>query len=391
MAYGAGRIGKGPILFTPGPVEISAAARDGLALPSTHHRSRAFEELWRTFGRDLQAAFQTDGPVAVLTASATGAMEAVVANLFDPGDRVLVAANGKFSRRWAEIAGAYGLEVTRLDLAPGESPAAEAVGAEVGRDGRISAVLLTQCETSTGSLTDLGAVARAVRDVEARQGRTILAVSDSATSLLADELRTRDWSLDAVVGASQKGLLAPPGLGFVALSPRALARCRQTRGPRYYFDLAKYLDSGRAPFTPAVPLVAAAARSLTAILELGLERVWRASRAAAAGLGLIVEAAGFKQLPAHPSAAVVVFRVGDVRARDLARVLARDHGVIVAEGQEELAGKVLRVSGIGKSRRDIVFFAGAFEASLATLGRSCAPAGITAELEAVLEEARLWE
>jgi aspartate aminotransferase-like enzyme len=395
MADASGKCGgKALRLFTPGPVELSRAAGEGLGRPLVHHRSEAFEDLWRAFGRDLEAAFQAGGPVAVLTASATGAMEAVVSNLFGPGDRVLVAANGKFSRRWAEIAKAYGLEVARLDLAPGESPSADLVATEAGRDGRISAVLLTQCETSTGSLTDLRAVAQAVREVEVRQGRTILVASDSATSFLVDELRTEAWGLDAVVGASQKGLLAPPGLSFVTLSARARERSRQASWPRYYFDLSKYLDSERAPFTPAIPLVAAAAASLSAILELGLERVWRANRASAAGLGLVVEAAGFEQVPVLRSAAVVVFRVGDGGAGDLARVLARDHGISVAEGQDELAGKVLRVSGIAKPPRDIRFFAWGLEQSLATLGRSRAPAGttdITAKLEAVLEDAKLWE
>jgi aspartate aminotransferase-like enzyme len=304
---------------------------------------------------------------------------------------VLVATNGKFSRRWAAISDAYGLEVVRLGLAPGQSPGPDLVGDALGRDGRTSAVLLTQCETSTGSLTDLKGVAAAVRDVEKRDGRRVMVASDSATSLVVDELRMDAWGLDAVVGASQKGLLSPPGLSFVALSRRARDLCLRTTSPRYYFDLRKYLDGARPPFTPAVTLVRAVRDSLAGILALGLERVWKANRASATALRLVIEAAGLRPLAEHPSAGAVAFWVGEIDAGELAHTLERDHGVVIAGGQDELKGKVLRVSGIGKGPREIRFFAGAFEASLAKLGLSCEVSGIAGKLDAILEDTRIWE
>jgi aspartate aminotransferase-like enzyme len=378
-------------LFTPGPVNISQTASQALALPMVYHRSEDFEHIWQDLGRDLKAAFGTASEVSILTASATGAMEAVVANLFSPGDRVLVPTGGKFSRRWAAISEAYGLEVVRLGLDPGQSPGADLVSDALRREGGVSAVLLTHCETSTGSLTDLEAVARAVRDMEQREGRRIAVVSDSATSLVVDELRMDAWGLDAVTGASQKGLLSPPGLSFVALSQRARSLCLSTASPRYYFDLRKYLERARPPFTPAVPLVRAVRDSLARILGLGLERVWKANRASATALRLVIEAAGLRLLAEHPSAGAVAFRVGEIDAERLAHTLERDHGVVIARGQDELKGKVLRVSGIGKGPREIRFFAGAFEASLVKLGRSCELAGIAEKLDAILGDARIWE
>jgi aspartate aminotransferase-like enzyme len=259
------------------------------------------------------------------------------------------------------------------------------------RDGRASAVLLTHCETSTGSLTDLEAVARAVRDVEEREGRRVIVASDSATSLAVDELRMDAWGLDAVAGASQKGLLAPPGLSFVALSPRARDLCLSTASPRYYFDLRKYLDGARPPFTPAVPLVRAVRESLARILAFGVERAWKANRASATALRLVIEAAGLRPLAQHPSAGAVAFWVGEIDAERLAHTLERDHGVVIAQGQDELKDKVLRVSGIGKGPREIRFFAGAFAASLAKLGTNLNLAGIAGKLDAILEDARIWE
>jgi aspartate aminotransferase-like enzyme len=378
-------------LFTPGPVNVSQAAGRALGLPMMYHRSEAFERLWQDLGRDLKTAFGTASDVAILTASATGAMEAVVANLFSPGDRVLVPVGGKFSRRWAAISEAYGLEVVRLDLAPGQSPAPDLVSDVLRRDGGASAVLLTHCETSTGSLTDLAALTAAVRDVERREGRRVIVASDSATSLLVDELRMDAWGLDAVAGASQKGLLAPPGLSFVALSQRARDLCLSTASPRYYFDLRKYLDGARPPFTPAVPLVRAVGESLASILAFGIERVWKANRASATALRLVIETAGLRPLAEHPSAGAVAFWVGGIDAERLAHTLKQDHGVVIARGQDELKGKVLRVSGIGKGPREILFFAGAFAASLAKLGTSRDLAGIAGTLDTILEDARIWE
>ncbi|HVP57308.1 MAG TPA: aminotransferase class V-fold PLP-dependent enzyme [bacterium] len=356
-----------------------------------YHRSEDFERVWRDLGRDLAVAFGTDGEVCILTASATGAMEAVIANLFSPGDRVLVPAGGKFSRRWVAISEAYGLEAVPLALAPGKSPSAEAVAEAVRADGGILGVLLVHCETSTGALTDLESVARAVHDLEKRQGRQVLVVGDCATSFLVDELRMDAWGLDAALGASQKGLLAPPGLAFVALGARGRARCLASRSPRYYFDLRKYLNGERPPFTPAISLVQAAAASLRSLLDLGLERVWRANRASADALRMVVEAAGFTPVADHPSAGAVAFWVGRIEAEQLARRLASDHGVVVAGGHDDLKGKVLRVSGIGKGPSEIRRFARALEASLAALGARCNLADIEARLDARLEDARIWE
>jgi aspartate aminotransferase-like enzyme len=378
-------------LFTPGPVDLGRCAGDTLAQPIVHHRSQQFEEAWSGLGRDLKRAFGTEARVAVLTSSGTGAMEALVANLLAPGDRVLVPVAGKFSRRWAEICETYGVEASRLELAAGESPSPELVADALRRNPSAAAVLLTHCESSTGALTDLGAVAAAVRDVEAAVGRPILVCVDAVTSLCVDPLSQDAWGIDAAVGASQKGLLAPPGLAFVTVNARAREAAGRVRRPRYYFDLARYLDAPRPPFTPAVPVVLAVRACLAHILGLGLEKVWKANAAAASALRAVVCAAGLKAVATRQSGGVVGFWTAPLEADPIARALRADHGIVIGGGQDDLKGKVLRVSGIGKGREDILFFAGAFWAVMSALGHRFDRSQVASSLERILEDTRIWQ
>lgn len=379
-------------LFTPGPVDISKQAREGLAAPVMHHRSDSFRHVLGDLLERLKLAFKTEDDVVALTSSGTGAMEAVVASLFSRGDRVLVPAAGKFSRRWAEISEAYGVHVSVIDLEPGESPSPERVVAELRQTRAVDAVLLTHCETSTGGLTDLRSVCQAVRDFGRWSGKRILTCSDCTSSLCVDELRKDDWQVDCAIGASQKGLLAPPGLSFVCLNADALARMEASDMPKFYFDLRKYYHGmTEYPFTPAVSLVCAVKQSLDTLLTLGLEKVWAACRSAADGLGIVIEAAGFRKVAAHGSNAVVAFWVGDADADEIARILSEEHDIVVAQGQQDLRGRILRVSAIGKSRAEILGFARAFEATMQRVGRRFVLRDIEERLTAALEGSRLWE
>ena len=379
-------------LFTPGPVDISEAAREALLRPTLHHRTGAFTEILSGLVVDLKATFLTDDDVAVLSSSGTGAMEAVVANLFGPGDRVLVPVTGKFSRRWVEICRAYGIDVSVIDLDPGRAPSAEMITASLKQQPDIKAVLLTHCETSTGSLTDLETVSKAIRDTALTLGRRILTCADCISSLAVDELRKDEWAIDCAIAASQKGLLAPPGLAFVALNGEALRWIDRVSAPRYYFDLRTYYaDVSRCPFTPAVSLIQAVAASLKNLLRHGLENVWAANRAGINAVRLLIEAAGFSPLAANQSSGVIAFRTGEVDPERIGSMLYEHHGVVVARGQQELKGRILRISAIGKSRRQILDFAEAFEATMNRMGVKHDIETVRPRLERILEDCRIWE
>jgi aspartate aminotransferase-like enzyme len=379
-------------LFTPGPVDISDEARDAAARPVLHHRSSSFKQVLAGLIESLKSAFKTRDRVAVITSSGTGGMEAAVTGLLSPGEAVLVPVGGKFSARWAEICMAYGVEVHPIDLEPGQPPEAGQIIESLSRSPAIRTVLLTHCETSTGSLTDVQAVAEAVVDFERSEGRTILTCVDCISSLCVDEFRKDDWHIDCAVAASQKGLLAPPGLAFVSLSDRALARIAESVLPRYYLDLSKYFEGGaEAPFTPAVSLVCAARDSLDAVLRLGLERVWRACRSSATAVTLVMEAAGFRPVAEARSSAVTAFWADGVSPEAVSRILRDKHRIMVAAGQRELKGRTLRVSAIGKAPAEVIAFAEAVEAAMAEVGRPFSLNDIRDDLNRILEDSSIWE
>ena len=378
-------------LFTPGPVNLSRAAKEALTRDVIHHRSEPFRQVLAELEALLKTVFFTDNPVATLTSSGTGAMEAAVVNLFSPGDRVLVPVAGKFSGRWAEICEAYGVGVCRMDLAPGESPEADGIIDRLQGDNSVTGVLLTHCETSTGSLTDVGNVSRAIADLGGRLGKRFTTCVDCITSLCIDEFRMDEWCVDCAVGASQKGFLSPPGLAFVSVND-ATADRMSAAGAGYYFDLNKYFNcAAGSPFTPAVSLVCAIKESLGDIVGLGLPAIWRAARASAAAIRLIIEAAGFRPVARHQAGAVVAFWVEGLDAGRLAGALREGHGILVAQGQQDLWGKILRVSPIGKGPEETLGFARALAKVLADVGRSFHLEDIQAELERTLEDSRIWE
>jgi len=378
-------------LFTPGPVDMSREAQQAIGRPGLcHHRSEPFRRMMSKLTTLLQAAFLTRGEVVILTSSGTGAMEAAVANLFSSGDKVLVPVSGKFSLRWAEICEAYGVNTARIEIAPGKAPEPDDVVSALEADPAICAVLLTHCETSTGSLTDLEAICRAIHDLELLRSREILIIADCITSLCVDVLRVDDWGIDCAVAASQKGLLSPPGLAFVSLGDRALKRVRTAESPRYYFDFRKYLHT-EIPFTPAIPLVSATLASLSHLAGLGPEPVWRANRSGALAIKLLIQAAGMRPVAERQASGVVAFWTGDLDAAEIAHSLEREHGITVAQGQGGLKGRILRVSPIGKGPGALLGFAAAFSSVLEKMSREVDMSSIETELNRLLEDCSIWE
>jgi aspartate aminotransferase-like enzyme len=383
---------KGLSLFTPGPVDLSGPAGAGLLEGGLHHRSRDFERTLEHLERDLKVVFVTANPIATITSSGTGAMEAVVGNLFAPGERVLVPVSGKFSGRWAEICDALGIGVRRMDLTPGGSPRPEDVVDLLREEDSLVGVLLTHCETSTGALTDVEAVSLAVRDFSLGRGRRVVTCVDCITSLCIDEFRMDDWCVDCAIGASQKGFLSPPGLSFVCVGREAADRIGGKRGPRYYFDLRKYLDpSRRPPFTPAVHLVGAVERSIASILGLGLPAVWRAYKASAAAVRFAAEGMGILPLAERQAGGIVAFRLGNLDAGEVAGALRSKHGIIVAEGQGELRGRILRVATMGKGRAEIRRLIEALASVVGEMGRRVDRDRLDARLDRMLEDCAIWE
>jgi len=331
-----------PWLLTPGPVELHPRARLVLAGPQRHHRGEAAARVFSRVREGLKAAFGTAGETLLLTGSGTAGMEALVGGLFRPGERVVVPVSGKFSERWAEIALARGLAVERLELEWGTVLDPEAVAAHV--DGGVAGVFLTHSETSTGVLNPIAEIAARVR----AQNPEALVVVDAVTSLFVAPFALDEMGLDAAVAGSQKGLMLPPGLAFLALGPRALKRL-QPYG--YYLDLARELKTqprGQAAFTPAINLIEAANAVLEVLLpELAAHQAEKA--ALNARLYTLGEAYGLRPVPPEgfESPATAAFWLPEGMDAEAVKAAFLNEGLLIAGGQGRLKGKIFRISLMG--------------------------------------------
>ena len=357
---------KTPRLFTPGPTAIPSEILETQARPLIHHRSEAFREAHRYAMAGLQYLLRTENPVAILTASGSGAMEAAVVNLTRPGETVIVTELGKFSERWREIAEAYGVNVVRVAVEYGAVVEPGQVEDAFVKHPGASVLFATHSETSTGALQDVASLARIARSHGA------LVAVDAITSAGAHDVRSDEWGLDAVVGGSQKGVMIPPGLGYVALSRRAQEKMKAGRHAVYYFDLLKAVASaekGDTPYTPAITLVLALCKALEMIRAEGLENVIARHDANARATRAAVTALGLALLAAVPSnAATAVLTPGD-SAGAITKHLETRYGVKIAGGQGSLKGKIVRIGHLGYyDATDMFTVVSAFEATLNDLG-----------------------
>lgn len=335
--------------MTPGPAPVHPGAVAAAVAPLPHHRASEFKPRFAAAHRHLQSAFCTAGPVSILACSGTGAVEAALVNLFARGDRVLVLASGKFGARWAEVAECFGMQVKSVSIAPGETFGAAEMVEAIAAFQPVQGLVITASETSTGAALDVQALAQSARTVEP----DLAIVVDAITAIGAVPVKTDEWGLDAVCGGSQKAFMIPPGLGFVACSPRGWERVREDRDKaRYYFDLRKYgarAADDQTPFTPATSLILELEAALVAIADVGgigaleanAQQLARATREAAGALSLELLS------PAMPSAAVTAIKIPGGRAPEVVAAMRQEHGVFIAGGQGELKPEIIRIGHLG--------------------------------------------
>lgn len=374
-----------PRLLAPGPVEVPPAVLEAIGRPVPHHRSPEFRALFGRVRERLAAVAMVPGDdVLVVTGSGTAGFEAGLLAVVPAGGTVLSLNAGKFGERWARMAERFGFRVVELSGEWGRAFDPERVRRALREAGRVHAVTTTHSETSTGVLHDVEAIARAVHE----EAPDALVLVDAVTSLAAAELRPREWGLDAVFAGSQKGVMVPPGLAFVYLSPRAWERSdalasRDALAPSYYLDLrrerARQRD-GQTATTPAVSLVAGLDVALGMLLEEGIDAVWRRRSRLNEALLRAGEAIGLACFAERPSPAVAALRTPNgVSAPDLIARLAGS-GIRIGAGQEAAKPYLLRPSLLGYcDRYDVITLAAALEEAMRAAGRDVAfgagPAG----------------
>lgn len=357
-------------LFTPGPTSVPEATLLELAKPVHHHRTAEFRTMFNDVQAMLQHVYQTKTTVYTITGSGTSAAEAGIVNTIAPGKKVLNVSNGKFAERWASVSKTYGAEVEELKIEYGQHVNAEQIASKV-KGTKYDALILVHSETSTGTVCDLESVSKALR----QNSPDTLLIVDGITSIGALPFKMDEWGVDVAITGSQKALMLPPGLGFVALSDRAWAAVDANKARKtFYLDLAKYKKSitdGDTPFTPANTLIDALRVSLQMIKQETIEGVWKRTRLTAEAFRQGVTALGFELFSKQPADSVSAVRYpAGVTDKDFRGHLKNKHNIHIAGGQGSMEGQIFRVNHMGYSDAyDALAVVAATEHALKALGK----------------------
>lgn len=287
-----------PFLQIPGPTLVPDRVVRAMSQPLIDHRGPQFANLLKEVLEGLKKVFQTSsGEIVLNPGSGTGAWESCLVNTLSPGDRVLGCVNGHFSARFCDTAVAHGLEVQRIEVPYGSSTPADRVEEQVRADSnrRIKAVLVVHNETSTGVVSDIAAIRGALD----RAAHSALLLVDVVSSLASIDFRFDEWRVDVALAGAQKGLMLPPGMAILAVSPKAREANATAKCARYFWDWAPVFERnarGEFPYTPATALIFGLKESLAMLAEEGLPSVFARHTRLAESCRRAVTAMGLKVL-----------------------------------------------------------------------------------------------
>ena len=358
------------IIMAPGPTPVPPEVLLAQGSPLVYHRGPGYGALLREVTEGLKKVYRTKNDVLIFASSGTGGLESAVANLFSPGDRVVVPVAGYFGDRFARIAAAFGQDVHRIEYAWERAVRPEDVRAAL-QEAPAKAVLLQHSETSTGVVHDVEAVGKVTRDLG------VLLVVDVISSLGAVPYEGDAWGVDVAIGGSQKAFSATPGLAFVSVSDAAWKASETAANPRFYFDWSAYkasydLKSPENPFTPAISLMLGMRAALKRYFDEGPEAVLERHRILSAAVKEGVRALGLDLSGEHLDRAWAVTAIKAPEGIDGDELVAKvraDHGIILAPGQGPMKGKVFRIGHLGNyDRFDILRCLAALELTLGAMG-----------------------
>ncbi|MCH9018741.1 MAG: aminotransferase class V-fold PLP-dependent enzyme [Proteobacteria bacterium] len=348
MTYPSGR----HFLQIPGPTNVPERILRAMAAPTIDHRGADFARLVRALLDGLKAVFKTAGPVLIYPSSGTGAWEAALSNTLSPGDRVMMFETGHFATLWRDMASRLGLDVAMVSGDWRSGVNAEVVESRLAedRDHAIKAVAVVHNETSTGVTSRIGEVRRAID----RAGHPALLLVDTISSLASIDYRMDEWGVDVTVGCSQKGLMLPPGLGFNAVSEKALAASEGARLARSYWDWRPMLENNAAgffPYTPATNLLYGLREALRMLDEEGLDNVFARHDRHAEATRRAVRAWGLELLcvnPAEYSSSLTAILMPEGHDADAFRgVVLERFNMSLGTGLGRVKGRVFRIGHLG--------------------------------------------
>lgn len=337
-------------LFTPGPTPIPERVQKAMSQPMVAHRSKVFSNNLEEVATRLQPVFGTKEPVIIVAGSGTSALESAVCNVINEGDHVVVVVTGVFGERFASICEAYGAEVHRLNITWGKTCQPEELEDYLKTVNQpIKAVFATYCETSTAVLNpikELGEVTKRISDA--------LFIVDGVSCIGGVPVNMEEYQIDILVSGSQKALMLPPGLAFIAVNQRGKEEIKNGTSKRFYLDLNRYIQSydeqTTTPFTPPVSLIYGANEVCQMIEEEGFEQVIKRhavmrdmTRAGVQALELPL----FVEKDADASPTVTSIKPEDGQANAIKNYLQEHFSMTIASGQKQLKGEIFRIGHMG--------------------------------------------
>jgi alanine-glyoxylate transaminase / serine-glyoxylate transaminase / serine-pyruvate transaminase len=339
-------------LQIPGPTPVPDRIIQAMSRPIIDHRGPEFGKLGRRVLDGIKTIFKTVDPVVIYPSSGTGAWEAALSNTLSPGDKILMFETGQFATLWKHMADRLGLKPQFIASDWRTGADASAIGARLAEDRahEIKAVCLAHSETSTGCVSPIDEVRRAI---DAANHPALLMV-DTISSLASIDYRHDEWQVDVTVGGSQKGFMLPPGLAFTAVSEKALAASRAAKLHRGYFEWKDMLannERGFFPYTPATSLLYGLDVSIEMLHEEGLEAVFARHHRLGKATRLALQAWGLENLcrdPKYYSSTVTAVLLPEGHNADDFRATVLEHfNMSLGAGLNKVAGKVFRIGHLG--------------------------------------------
>jgi len=381
-------------LQIPGPTNVPDRILRAIDRPTIDHRGPEFAELGKLCLEGMKDVYRTTHPVIVYPSSGTGGWEAALLNTLSPGDKVLAFDTGQFASLWTRAARNLGLQVDLVasDWRVGVEVESLAAKLAADRDHDIKAVMVVHSETSTGVANDIAAVRLTL---DAAKHPALLMV-DTVSSLAAMDYRHDAWGVDVAIGGSQKGMMLPPGLGFNAISAKALEASKTARLPRSFWrwdDMLEQNANGFFPYTPATNLLFGLREALQMLAEEGLENVISRHRRFAEATRLAVQTWGLEMVPLDPatcsSALTAVFVPDGFNEAAVRAVILKKFNMSLGAGLGKFAGRVFRIGHLG-SLNDLTLagtLAGV-EMGLEVAGVPHRKGGVAAALAYLTEQAK---
>ncbi len=359
-------------LRVPGPTPVPPEVMQAQAQQMINHRGPEFAAIVKRVSLRLQYFFQTTSPVMTFPAVGTGGQESAVVNLFSPGEHVVAITIGNFGERIAKIAEAYSLNVTRIEFAWGQAADPNVVEERLKALPPFRGVLMTHNETSTGVTNDVQTLSALVRGINP----DALIVVDAVSSLSAIPLDMDAWDIDVVFTGSQKGWMTPPGVMMLAASPRALEASKTAKLPRFYFNwksTLKSLEAWQHPVTSPVSLFYALDVALELMLTEGREAIIERHTHAGAYVRQRAKDMGLTLLAVDPERAsntvTAIMMPEGIEFKAFNKKLREQDAVVIASGQDHMAGKIFRVGHLGFfTQQDLEQAMNAVETRLHELG-----------------------